>query len=489
MQGLEFVGVGGMLLLVLPLLSIACVLLTSPVARAIGRRQHEEEQVLRAPLIVALISVIAEGALALALLRQPALRGGAPLPVGPLYFGLTTYGVAGVFSLAAFVLMLLVATEFSRAEPAVLGTDELAGVLFAWGGQTLLALSDGLPTALVGVSLTGVAASLLLVLEALKHRRRARLWLIAWAVLIPLGVWLLLWPLHGRELGSDLLDARALLRSGGARTAEALLLRGWLAAGLAAVAGLVAFVSIPRVPVSLSPGPAILAGGAVIGALPALCRVTGAVLPAGALADGWLGPHLRAVWIAAGVIALAVALLRLSTWRRLCLLSVGCVCGLGWSLAFAGVPRSALVLAGPVAAALALPLCFGAAVALEATRLSPSSAPRSLPLPATVLFPALALLAGPWLAAAGLGGPLGAQLGGFLLGVLLAAVALLSVAVPLINDRREALSYGHFPGLHPGGLRGWLTLDRGVLVLWLVLAALAAGWWAVGLEDLLRLLP
>jgi hypothetical protein len=488
MQGLQFTGVGGTLLLVLPVLSIGCVLLTGPVARAIGRRQHEEEQVVRAPLIVALISVIAEAGLALALMRQPALRGGAPLAVGPLCFELTTYGVASVFSLAAFVLVLLVATELSRAEAGVLATDELAAVLFAWGGQIHLALSGGLPTALVGVSLTGAAVSLLLLLEALRHRRRARLWLIAWAVLIPVGVAVLLWPLHRLPLGSDLLDARALLRSGGTRAAEALLLRIWLAAGLAALAGLVAFASIPRVAVSLSPGPAAIAGGALAGALPALCRVTAAILPASSLADGWLGPHLRAVWIAAGIVALAVALLRLSTWRRLCLLSVGCVCGLGWSVAFAGVPRAVLVLAGPVAAALALPLCFGAMVTLEVSRVSPSSTPRSLPSLAVVIFPALVLLAGPWVAAVGLGGSLSAQLGGLLLSGLLAAVALLSVALPLMQDRREALGHGHFPG-PPPGWRGWLTPERGLLGLWLVLAALAAGWWAVGLQDLLRLLP
>ena len=489
MQGLEFAGVGGMLLLVLPLLSIVCVLLTAPVARAIGRRQHEEEQVVRAPLIVALISVIAEGGLALALMRQPALRGGAPLPVGPLYFELTTYGVASVFSLAAFVLVLLIATELSRAEPAVLATDELAAVLFAWGAQSFLALSGGLPTALMGVWLTGAAISLLLLLEALKHRRRARLWLIAWAVLIPAGVFVLLWPLRGMELGSDMLDARALLRAGGTRAAEAVLLRPWLAVGLAAVAGLAAFASIPRVPVPLSPGPAILAGGALAGALPALCRVTAAILPASALADGWLGPHLRAVWIAAGIVALVVALMKLSAWRRLCLLSVGCVCGLAWALAFAGLPRSALILAGPVVAALALPLCFGAVVALEATRHSPSSSPRSLLFLAAVLFPALALLAGPWLAAVGLRGSLGAQLGGFLLSVLLAATALVGVALPLANDRREALRHGHFLASRPDTFWKWLIPERGVLGGWLVLAALACGCWATGLGDLLRLLP
>jgi len=489
MQGLEFAGIGGMLLLVLPLLSMVCVLLTVPVARAIGRRQHEEQQVLRAPLIVALISVIAEGGLALALMRQPALREGAPLPVGPLYFELTTYSLASAFSLAAFVLVLLLATELSRAEAAVLATDELVAVLFAWGAQTWMALSGSLPTALVGVSLTGVAASLLLLLEALKHRRRARLWLLAWAVVIPVGIWALLWPLRGMELGSDMLDARVLLRTGGTRAASVLLLRISLAAGLATVAGLVAFASIPRVPLSLSPGPAILAGGALTASLPTACRVAASILPFSSLTEGWLGPHLRAAWVAVGVVALVVALLKLSPWRRLCLLSLGCVCGLGWSLAFVGVPRSTLVIAGPILAALALPLCFGAVVALEASRVSPSSAPRSVPLLAVLLFPALVLLAGPWVAATGLRGELSTQFGGLLLSGLLAAIALLSVGLPLANDRREAVEHGHLPGSRPSRLREWLSPERLLIGLWLVLAALASGCWAAGLEGLARLVP
>jgi len=408
MQGLDFPGVGGMLLLILPGFSVVCVLLTAPVARAIGRRQHEEEQVLRAPLLVAAVAVLAGAVLASAVLRQLG-PGEMPLPVGPLYFELTAYSLSSVLCLSLVVLVLLGATELSQGRAGVLSTQELAAVLFAWGAQCFLALSGGLPTALMGVSLTVASISLFLLLEAFRHPRRGKLWLIGWAVAITVGAFVLLLPFHGMALGSDMLDARAFLRSGGSRVAEAALFRLWLAGGLAGLAGLVAFASTPRVPVSLSPGPLVLAGSALVGVLPALHRITQGVMPPGSLADSPLGSHLRLTWMALGVVALVVALARLNAYRRLCLLCAGCVCGLAWVLSFALLPRPSLTLAGAIGVALALPVCFGAVLALEAARVSPSSAPRRLPFVALVLLPVASVLIGPWAAVVGSQLALGAQ--------------------------------------------------------------------------------
>ncbi len=488
MQGLEFSGVGGLLVLVLPALAALCVLLTAPVARAIGRRQHEEEQVVRAPLLVAGIATLIEAALALAVFRHTSAEG-TPLPVGPLYFELTPYALSSVFALTAVVLVLLIATELSQARAGVLGTDQLAGLLFAWGAQCFLALAGGLPTALMGLWLACASVSVLLILEAFRHARGGRLWLLAWAVAVPIGTFLLLLPFHGLPLGSDMLDARAMLRTGGLRTAEGLLLRLWLGVALSAVAGLIAFAAIPRVRVSLSPGPLACAAGALTGALPTAFRVTIGSLPAAALAESQLGPHLRMVWMALGIAALVIALARLSAFRQLCLLCVGCVCGAGWALSFPEAMARPLVLAGPLAGALALPLCFAALYALETAAASPSTAARRLPFAALVLFPALSVLGGPWFALVGSRVPTGAQLAALVLNMLLAAVAVVRVAIPLAAERRECLSRGLFAGSQGAASPGRVIGEAVPPVIWLALSAAAVACWTTAFGDLPRLLP
>jgi hypothetical protein len=484
MQGLEFAGLGGLLLLVLPALALACVLLTAPVARVIGRRQHEEEQVARAPLLVAVLAVGVQMCLAFALGRHPGLRAPAPLPLGPLYFELTGQAVASVFCLSAFVLVLLAATELSRAEPRALSTAEIAAVLFAWGAQCILALAGGVPTALVGLWLVAIGTSLLLLIEALKHARRARLWLVGWAVAVPLGVFLLLLVFRGVALGSDMLDARVAMRSVGGYPAHGALVRLWLAGGLAGVAGLVAFAGIPRVTVSRSPGPLVLAGGGLTGALPTLYRVTAGLFPTGALlgAEVRLGPQLRAVWAAVAILALVTAYVRLSAYRRLCLLSVGCVCGSAWALTLfssASVPAAQWTAA---AAALALPLCFGATLALEGARLAPTSAPRHLPLAAILLFPVCAVASVAWPGSAALRAGAGAALSALILCGLLAAAAWVAVGMPLVRERLQALRRGCFAASAGGLRRSALIGELVVLAVWLILWVPAIGLWSAGLR-------
>jgi hypothetical protein len=488
MQGLEFAGLGGLLLLVLPVLSLACVLLTAPVARIIGRRQHEEEQVARAPLLVAVLAVGVQMCLAFALGRHPGLRAPAPLPLGPLYFELTSYAVASVFCLSAFVLVLLAATELSRAEAGVLSTAEVAAVLLAWGAECFLALAGGMPTALMGLWLVAIATSVLLLIEALKHARRARLWLIGWAVAVPLGALLLLLAFRNVPLGSDMLDARVALRSVRGYPAHGALLRLWLAGGLVPVAGLIAFAAIPRVTVSRSPGPLVFTGGALTGTLPALYHLTAGLFPAGALlgAELRLGPQLRAVWVAVAIVALVMAYVRLSAYRRLCLLSVGCVCGSAWALtlfSLASVPAAQWTAA---ATALALPLCLGATLALEAARLSPTSTPRHLPLAAILLFPVCALVSVAWPGSAALRAGAGAALSALILCGLLAAAAWVAAASPLLRERLQALRRGCFTASAGGLRRSALIGELAVLVVWLILGVPAIGLWSAGLRELVR---
>jgi len=485
MSGLEFGGVGGVLLLVLPGLAALCALLTAPVARAIGRRQHEEEQVIRAPLLVGGIAGLIEAGLALALLRRVEAAE-VPLPVGPLYFELSPYALSSVFTLTAVLLVLLAATELSQNRAGVLPADQLAGVLFAWGALCFSALSGSLTTALTGVWLTGVSVSVLLLLEAFRHTRRGKLWLIGWAVVAPIGVFLLLWPFQGLDLGSDLVDARALLRSGGLRAAEALLLRLWLAGGLVPMMGLLALATIPRAPVSFSPGPAVFGAGALAGTLPALLRLTLSVVPVGSLTDGGLGPPLRSAWVTLGVLVLPFVLYGLSPFRRLCLLCVGCVCSLGWMAAHTGATPSLWAHLGPLAAALALPLCLAAVQALETARVLPSAAPRRLPLSAVVLFPAAVALSG---VLAGLSDP-DAQTPAIVFRDTVLAALFVTGAVAVgwlaARARQEAVRHGQFS--RPGGRLPHLD-ELIVLVPWLVLVAAALLCWSAALRELPRLLP
>jgi len=485
MQSLDLGGIGGLLLLVLPALAALCVLLTAPVARAIGRSRHEEEQVARAPLLVAGIAVLLQGALALALLRS--VRGAEmPVPVGALYFELSPYALSCVFALSAVVLVLLAATELSQQRPGVLATDQLAGVLVAWGAQCCLALAAGMATVVTGVWLVSATTSVLLLLEAFRHARPGKLWLAAWALLIPIIAFLLLRPVGGAELGTDFIDARALLRTGGLRAAEGLLLKLWLAGGLTAVAGLVAFAGIPRVPVSFSPAPVLFAAGALAGTLPALLHLTLSVVPVGSLTDGGLGPPLRSAWVTLGVLVLPFVLYGFSAFRRLCWLCVGCVCSLGWMAAHTGATPSLWAHLGPLAAALALPLCLAAVQALETARVLPSAAPRRLPLSAVVLFPAAVALSG---ILASLSDP-DAQTPAIVLRDTVLAALFVTGAVAVgwlaARARREAVRHGQFS--RPGGRLPHLD-EFIVLVPWLVLVAMAAWCWSVGLRELPRLLP
>jgi len=173
-------------------------------------------------------------------------------------------------------------------------------------------------------------------------------------------------------------------------------------------------------------------------------------------------------------VALVVALARLNAYRRLCLLCAGCVCGLAWVLSFALLPRPSLTLAGAIGVALALPVCFGAVLALEAARVSPSSAPRRLPFVALVLLPVASVLLGPWAAVVGSQLALGAQFAGLLLSALLALLAIARVLLPLLGDRREALARGLFASPH-------LSAELAVLLPWLLLTAAAVASWSPAL--------
>jgi hypothetical protein len=492
MAGPEAEGVAALLLLVLPALAALCVVLTAPVARAIGRRQREEEQVLRAPLLVAGIAALIETGLAAALFRRAA-GGEVPLPIGPLYFELSPYSLSSVLTLSTVVLVLLVVTELAQNRAGVVGADQLAGVLFAWGALCCLALAGSLSTALLGVWLNGAAASGLLLLEAFRHGRWGKLWLVGWAVLIPLGLFVLLLPFRGLELGEDLLDARVLLRSRGVLAAEGLLLRLWLAGGLTVLAGLVAFASMPRVPAPLSPAPIVLTAGVLAGTLPAVFRVSLSVLPGSVLVDGHLASNLRIVWIIAGIVSLLASLLTAPPLRRLCMHCVCVVAGVGWLMARFDPLRATWPVAGSLGATLSLPLCFAAVQAVEVARVLPAAAGRWLPWSAILLFPATAALwshSEPFLEPSRLVAPgqVWARMGDLLFIALLVVGGVAAVAMPLVRHRQEALRRGQFSG-SGGTLPAQQLGELVVLVPWIVLVALLVMHWGPAIRELPRLLP
>ena len=488
MRALDFTGLGGLLLLVLPFLAIACVLLSAPVALLIGRRQHEEERVARAPLLVAAIAVLLEALLALALLRQSGVREGFPLPVSRLYFELTPYAVGGVLALSFVTLVLFASAELSQAGPGVVTAGSAAAILFAFASQVVVALAGSLPTAVTGLGLCSVAVSLLLLIEAFKHARPARLWLAGWALAIPIGAFAFLWPYRALRVGSDMLDARMLLRLADPALVHSALARLWLAGALTTAAGLVAFAALPRVRLIAPVAPATCAGLGAVGVLPSLLRLTATAFPAGPppLAHHWLSSRLAALAVGCGIMAAAVALAPLSHFRRLYLLSVGCLGGLAWVMAVFDRSCATVALLQALLVALALPICFGAVAALDATRTSPPVSPSWLPFTSAVALPIVAgiLWGWPWAAARGAGTALA--------GLLLAGVLLTSairLAVQLARDRRAALHHGFFP-LSTRLPQLKAVLFEGVFALsWCLMVLLLAALWLPTLAHLVPPLP
>lgn len=479
MQGLELAGVGGILLLVLPVLSIVTVLLTAPVAKFVAKRRHEEAQVARAPMVVALAAISVEGVMAFALALRAELRAGMLLLFGPLALDVTPAAAAGIFSVSAFLFVLLVSIELSQARPAVMSLSELAAALGVWAVQSLVLLHGDVPTMMVGVWLIGVVVSLLLLIEAPKHYRVPRLWLVAWAILVPCGVLALLWPLRDWHFGADLVDTRALLRAAQGAPAATLSLRIWLSTSWAVLAGVLAFAAVPKVRTLTSPGPALIASAAVLSTFPSTARLTAAVLPPELDAAIHLGPTLRAFEVAFGIVLAGVTLLKLDTFRRLWLFCAAWTCGAGWAFAFPEAPMGLVAIASPIFAAFSIPFCFAAISALAASRVTSSLAPPWLPVAAIILFPLTAALGGPWVAAVTSGAPFPVQLPGLLLAAAIGIAAIWGVAAPLIADRRDAFAYGLFPRSQPSARRSRLVGDLVLLVVWLLLACLAlAGWHA-----------
>jgi hypothetical protein len=417
-----------LLLLVMPPLAVVCTLLTGPVAGAIGRRQHEEEQVRRAPVFVAGTALVLEACLAMLLRALPA-SGSHPFPLlelGALRILVDTYALAVVVGLSVVALLALVSADLSRATLGELRTLEVAGILFVWAANVALAMAANLRMVALGVFLSSLAISVVLLIEAWRQPRAGRIWLVTCSVLWPLVSWGLLGACRELAVGGSLGDDRSFMSQAPAKAVRSSLVGLWLAGGwLIALAPLV-IAATPRRARTAFPSAGLLYGVGLVGTLPAVFRATTKAFPAGPYPDpfyryAWLSPRMAVAAVALGLAALALAQVRLGPFRRLCLVGFGCLCFLSWAATdLSRWSAEALLLQAILAGAL-LPVALAAVSALE----HPGGPARPLRLPrssATVL-PILACIPWAWPAIVAAGRPAPHIIGGLLLSALLLVTA------------------------------------------------------------------
>jgi hypothetical protein len=351
---------GGLLLLVLPVVGTLCVLLTGPVARSIGRRHQEEEQAARAPGIVAGIVLLLEAGLAIALRQAPAVRGGIRVTVGPSAFEIDPYVVGTVTALAVVTLLAVCAAEFSRRDWRPSRANELAAVLFVCAAHVFLALAGSLQMVALAVAVGCLAVSALLLVEAWSRAKSGRAVLVIGAVLLPLIGWLLLLPYRHLSPAADLQEAGTALQAAHLALAHGMLARLWVAGGLLLPIAALLLAALPPTQTQSLPALPALFAISIVGALPALFRITVVAFPRGspAYCHEWLSPRLAIVAVGLGLLGLSVAQARVSAFLRLGLVALGQTCSLAWLMAaFSKTAASAALLAAVGPAAL-LGLCF-----------------------------------------------------------------------------------------------------------------------------------
>ncbi|MGQ9731191.1 MAG: hypothetical protein ACUVX8_07930 [Candidatus Zipacnadales bacterium] len=476
MATLSFVGVGGIMLLVLPPLGILCVLLTGPLALFIGRRQHEEEQVAVAPLLVAVVALALEMVLAGALSFQVRFRDSIPLPLGSRgpVFMLSEYTAGNVFALAVALLTTLIVVGAAHSALKSISTAELMTTLAVWATQVGLIMAGELSTVIWAISFTNIAAGAMLLVVWRQAPNRA-LWLWGTALGVPLLTLLLLLPFRTITLGSDLIDARTALRGLDGPLVHSLLARLWLAAMLGPIFDMAAFIATREKCRQASLSLAVLTIVQLMGILPALFRITATGFPSDSpwLSQQWLTTRLTTFAVGLGVFVLVFAQLKLRLLQRLCLLSIGAICSVAIGIAaFHGTAGVGALVHASVAG-LALPYCFFAVAALESVDRAPQKAPSYLPVAFTAVLPVLASLAVSWLWVARIRGMSGPTAAGLLLALLLAAAGV-RLAVQLTRARREALSNGFFPRFAG---QSWL-LQALALAPWAISLAVVVICWA-----------
>ncbi|HJN17769.1 MAG TPA: hypothetical protein QGH10_19880, partial [Armatimonadota bacterium] len=152
----DWAGIGVVLLLVLPTLAVACVLITAPFSQWIGRRHDEEEQVIRAPLLVACIAIAAEAGVAIWLLVRGLPAQGIIVDVGRSALRADAFAAGTVLTVSAIAFIALIAAELARPDRP-LGLWDIIPVLCMWTVHValgLVATRGGVAMATVLVSLT-----------------------------------------------------------------------------------------------------------------------------------------------------------------------------------------------------------------------------------------------------------------------------------------------------------------------------------------------
>jgi hypothetical protein len=358
---------GALVLLVLPPLAALCVLATGPVADAIGRRQHEEEQVVRAPVVVAGLALLLEVLVAAFLRQAHGVGQELRLAVGAGALWVDRYAVIGVLAVSLAMLAALVGAEATRPRDTKISTLEVASLLLLWAAQVAVMLAGMLRTVASTVALAGVAVSVALLLSARREARPARLALTAAAVGGPIIVWLLLRPLAHLDAGPDISEASGALRQTDPATVHAALGGLWLAGVAFPALAVVLLALAPQQRIAGAGVPAALVAATMAGALPALFRVTVMAFPAGSpiYALEWLSPRLG--WTAAllGVAALALVQARVSLWHRVSLTVFGQICLLTWCLAHFTPSAAHLGLAVAAIVGLTLPVYFAQVASLD----------------------------------------------------------------------------------------------------------------------------
>jgi hypothetical protein len=467
--------VGALMLLVLPPVAALCVLLTRPLADAIGRRQREEAQVLRAPVLVAGVALLLEALLAAALWRTPDIRRELGVALGGSVLWLDRYTVGSVLALSVAMLLGLGGAEAVRLpdrKPSIL---ELAAALLLWAAHVGLALSGSLHTAAGALVVCGLAVTAALLLAGSREARLARLAMIGLAIAGPIVGWLLLASLRHVPAVADFDDAQEALRALDPRLVHAAVGRLWVA-GLAFPAAAMLLLALSprqrREGYALAP---TLVAVLLTGALPGLLRVTLLAFPSGSptYALEWLAPRLAAASIIAGLLAAGAAQLRCGPWVRISLVAFGLACTITCAAAaFTSDGVRATLLQAGVAGVL-LPFCLLAGAAADRGPLSPLHAvsPALYDAGWVLLVPACLPLA--WPAAVGTHGLGGYAVGGTLLALAVTA-AWLRLQAQLLTDRPRALPGAPPLGAPPHRSAG-LALIAALIAVALLVGALLMG--------------
>jgi len=443
---MDFAAFGALLLLFIPPLAALCVLLTGPVAEAIGRWQREEAQVMGAPVAVAGVALLVEAVLAAVLWNMRAVGAELRVTVGQGALWVDRYAMGGVLAVSLAMLMALVGAEIARPRDTKVDCLKVGSVMFLWATQVALLLAGTLPTVTVAVALSSLGVGIALLLAARLEGGLSRVGLTAAAVLVPTLVWLLLGAARRLPAGPDISEADTALRTVDPDVVRAALGSLWLAGTVPLVAAIALLTAAPRQRALGYAGIAGLVAAGMAGTLPALLRVTVMAFPAGSpvYALQWLSSRVGWTAIVLGVAALGLVHAPAGLWRRSSLAAVGLLCALGWCVSHLGHAGAEVALTLSACVGVTLPLYLGHVMSVDRAEPSVPAAERSSLLWSSRVLEACVFL--PWALGVAV-----SSLGGL---VLVAVV--IGAGVRLENDLRRLAPLGVVRG--SAGARFWVEV-------------------------------